>query len=62
MKKIIVNKIMCNHCGDIIESTYIHDYKQCKCGKCSIDGGHEYLKRGFQEQNDYKDLSEIGEV
>ena len=62
MKKIIVNKIMCNHCGDIIESTYIHDYKQCKCGKCSTDGGHEYLKRGFQEQNDYKDLSEIGEV
>lgn len=62
MKKIIVNKIMCNHCGDIIESTYIHDYKQCKCGRCSIDGGHEYLKRGFQEQNDYKDLSEIGEV
>ena len=62
MKKIIVNKIMCNNCGDIIESTYIHDYKQCKCGKCSIDGGHEYLKRGFQEQNDYKDLSEIGEV
>ena len=62
MKRIIVNKIMCNHCGDIIESIYIHDYKQCKCGKCSIDGGHEYLKRGFQEQNDYKDLSEIGEV
>lgn len=62
MKKIIVNKIMCNHCGDIIESTYIHDYKQCKCGRCSVDGGHEYLKRGFQEQNDYKDLSEIGEV
>ena len=27
MKKIIVNKIMCNHCGDIIESTYTHDYK-----------------------------------
>ena len=62
MKKIIVNKIMCNHCGDIIESTYTHDYKKCKCGKCSIDGGHEYLKRGFQEQNDYKDLSERGEV
>ena len=62
MKKIIVNKIMCNHCGDIIESTYIHDYKKCKCGRCSVDGGHEYLRRGFQEQNDYKDLSEISEV
>ena len=62
MKKIIVNKIMCNHCGDIIESTYTHDYKKCKCGRCSVDGGHEYLKRGFQEQNDYKDLSEIGEI
>ena len=31
MKKIIVNKIKCNKCGDIIESTYRHDYLR-RCG------------------------------
>lgn len=32
-KKIIRNRIKCNHCKDIIESTYRHDFKWCKCGK-----------------------------
>lgn len=39
MKKILVNKIKCNYCGDIIESKYIHDFKYCKCGCVAVDGG-----------------------
>lgn len=45
--EIITNKIKCNYCGDIIESKTVHDYKQCKCGKVSVDGGHYYLSRNF---------------
>ena len=48
--KILTNKIRCNYCGDIIESKTVHDYKQCKCGKVSVDGGHDYLSRNFPSE------------
>lgn len=56
------NKIKCLSCGDIIESTHVHDYKRCKCGKVAVDGGTEYLKRAYPEGNPYDwfvDLSEV---
>lgn len=56
---IIRNAIQCKKCGDIIESTYRHDYKTCSCGSCSVDGGHDYLRRGFKNKDDYVELSEI---
>ena len=58
MNKIIVNKIKCKKCGDIIESIYRHDFKYCKCGAVAVDGGKEYLRRlGFKD--DYEELSEV---
>lgn len=33
------NRIQCLHCNDIIEATHQHDFKSCKCGAVSIDGG-----------------------
>ena len=39
--RIILNKVQCNHCGDIIISHHRHDYKKCSCGTISVDGGHE---------------------
>lgn len=58
-RKIKTNKIQCVHCGDIIESESVHDFKFCKCRAVSVDGGKSYLKRSFQESpNDYIDLSE----
>ena len=56
---IIKNAIQCKKCGDIIESTDRHDFKTCSCGSCSVDGGHDYLRRCFKDHNDYMDLSEI---
>ncbi len=55
---IIHNKIKCNHCGDIIESFHVHDFKWCKCGKVAVDGGHDYCKRVFHQPDDFTDLSE----
>ena len=43
--KIKTNKIKCKKCGDIIESTSVHDFKWCSCGTVAVDGGHEYLRR-----------------
>lgn len=56
--KILSNKIQCNHCKDIVESTYRHDFKYCSCNKVAVDGGRDYLKRMFHEVGDYTDLSE----
>lgn len=58
MKKIIVNKIKCKKCGDVIESKYTHDFKYCKCGAVCVDGGHEYLRRGGESMDAWEELSE----
>ena len=57
MRKIIRNAIQCKFCGDIIESTYRHEYVQCKCSACAVDGGHDYLRRSFRDKDCYLDLS-----
>lgn len=58
--RILHNRIRCNKCGDVIESEYRHDFKSCRCGLVSVDGGHDYLRRGFTESpNDYTELSEV---
>ena len=63
MKKIIKNSIKCNLCEDIIVSKHIHDKVTCKCGACSVDGGNNYLKRGYvNSDNDFNELSEYIEI
>ena len=56
MQKIIVNKIKCNKCGDVIESVHRHDFKFCKCGAVAVDGGHDYLRRCGDLEN-FEELS-----
>ena len=59
-QKILHNKIRCNHCGDVIESEYRHDFKPCRCSLVYVDGGHDYLRRGFTySPADYTELSEV---
>lgn len=58
MEKILVNKIRCKKCGDIIESKTVHDFKFCKCGSVAVDGGHCYLRR-VGTRKDFEDLSEV---
>lgn len=61
MQKIIRNAIKCKHCGDIIESTSRHHFVVCSCGCCSVDGGRDYLRRGFKysKDEDYQELCEF---
>jgi hypothetical protein len=44
--KIIRNAARCKKCGDLIVSTYCHDFVACSCGAIFVDGGREYLRRG----------------
>lgn len=62
--KILVNKIKCKKCGDIIESKRVYDFVYCSCFKnscgregCAVDGGHDYLKRCFVTPDVYEELS-----
>lgn len=59
MRRIKRNAIKCNHCGDVIESMHVHDFKWCSCETVAVDGGKEYCKRSFKNSpNDYEDLAE----
>jgi hypothetical protein len=44
-EKIIRNSVKCLKCGEEIESKSVHDFRSCKCGNISVDGGKEYLRR-----------------
>ena len=57
MRKILVNKIRCKKCGEVIESVSVHDFKFCKCKTVAVDGGHDYLRRSGNRE-DWEDLSE----
>lgn len=58
--RILRNAVRCVHCGEVIESNYCHDFKTCRCGCVSVDGGHDYLRRCCASQEDYTELSETG--
>ena len=55
--KIIKNRARCKKCGDIIESTDRHDIKSCRCGAIIVDGGYDYIRRGFDKRENLEDLS-----
>jgi len=37
----------CNGCKQELFSRARHDFRSCKCGKTSVDGGYDYNKVGF---------------
>jgi len=58
MKLVSSNKAKCLKCGDVIESFHIHDYRKCHCGNLSVDGGLDYIRRGFLGADTFEELSE----
>ncbi len=58
MSNIVKNMIKCNKCGDVIESTSVHDFKWCKCKSVAVDGGHQYLRR-VGNLGDWEDMGVI---
>lgn len=64
MQKIVRNRARCKICGDILESTSRHDFKQCKCEAMAVDGGHDYISRAWDPKYGDKDdvIEEMNEV
>lgn len=60
MKQILINKIRCKKCGDIIESKSQHDFVVCSCESVAVDGGCYHLSRTGNPE-DWDELSELGE-
>ena len=58
---IIVNRIKCNNCEEIIESQHRHDFKYCSCKRVAVDGGKDYLRR-LGKREDFTELSIINKV
>ena len=50
------NRAKCLLCGDIIESTHVHDFVTCGCGNLSVDGGKEYRRRLFRDSGTYEEM------
>lgn len=58
MSKILRNMAKCLDCEDVIESKSVHDFRTCKCGNLSVDGGLDYIKRSSKNFN-FEDLSKF---
>lgn len=62
MYKIIRNAIRCTRCGSVIESEHVHDLKWCACNSCAVDGGKNYLRRGWRGEKCFEELSVTEEI
>ncbi len=60
MIKITRNAIRCLKCNTVIESKHVHDFVRCPCKACFVDGGHDYLRRGFNgpQEEAFEELAE----
>lgn len=58
MKKLTKNAIKCKSCGDVIESKHRHDFVECSCKACFVDGGLDYQRIGAAEKDGFINLSE----
>lgn len=45
--------VKCNLCQDVIYSVNRYDFRSCKCGSVSIDGGKCYTKLSWEKNNNF---------
>jgi hypothetical protein len=56
-KRLILSRIQCSKCNDIITSYHTHDYVTCKCGANFLDGGNDYQRYNLNPEAPFTDLS-----
>lgn len=56
---ILVNKVKCLICKDIVISTDENPQATCMCGNITLEGGSYYKEIKAKEKNSYEDLSKI---
>lgn len=57
MKTLFYNAVHCCLCDDNIQSYHRHNYKTCSCGNAMVDGGLDYARWGWGEDNSVIDFS-----
>jgi hypothetical protein len=57
MRAIVENRARCLSCGIELVSRHRHDYRECLCGSLSVDGGVDYLARGYRDEDGFEELS-----
>lgn len=68
---IVRNAAECVGCGQVLESTHVHDYREHECSSgrrpiwFMVDGGKEYIRRGWctgtKPEHNYIERSEYSE-
>ena len=48
---IIQNAAKCYDCDTVILSRSVHDFVSCRCGNIFVDGGLEYIRHGWRNDN-----------
>jgi hypothetical protein len=49
-EQIILNRIQCKSCGEVLTSYHRHDYKTCGCeNETMVDGGTAYQRYGGKD-------------
>jgi len=49
-KQIILNRVQCRECGEVLTSYNRHDYKTCACyNETMVDGGTDYQRYGGKD-------------
>ena len=51
-----LNAAQCLDCLDVIESKHVHDYVRCNCGNVAVDGGRDYIRRGFRDESKIREI------
>ncbi len=54
---IEINAAYCHACKCFLESRSRHDYKTCECDNLMVDGGRDYIRRGFKDLDKIEELS-----
>ena len=48
--QIILNRVQCKECGEVLTSYHRHDYKTCSCyNETMVDGGTDYQRYGGKD-------------
>ena len=56
----MTNKARCEKCKTTIESKHRHNFAQCACGRCFVDGGNEYFRCGYDIPENFTRINDDG--
>lgn len=56
-RRVILNSARCKKCNTVLISHTRYDFKTCKCGNLSVDGGRDYIRILVKDRDGFEDLS-----